>query len=104
MGVRMHSMSHDDEHLRKDAPKQPPGMARPARHNPEAYQGFEDQWAVLRHEVEEGEVMKQQDERVRVNWEQQSTNRDTDEEAISRQASFNALNSLEPEQHTVDIV
>src|SRR5436853_7391633 len=96
MGVRMHSMSDDDAHMRKDAPKQSPGMAKSAKHTPEEYQ---DQWAVLQHEVEED--LKQQDERVRENWEQQSTNRDTDEEAISSQTPFN---TLEPAQHHVDIV
>jgi len=100
MGVRMHSMSNDDEHMRKDAPKQLPGMAKPAKHIPEAHQGFEDQWAVLRHEVEV-EDMKEQDERVRANWEQRSTVRDTDDEAISPQTPFN---TIEPAQHTVDIV
>ena len=101
MGVRMHSMSHDDEHMRKDAPKQSPGMERSAKHTPETYSGFEDQWAVLRQEVEEEEYMKQQDERVRANWEQQSTFRDTDEEGISPHSPFT---TLEPAQNTVDIV
>src|ERR1700736_456324 len=99
MGVRMHSMSHDDAHMRKDAPKQLPGIARPpepARPTPEAYQELEDQWALLRHEVEVEDI-KQQDERVRANWEQQVT----DQEAISPQTSFS---TLEPAQHHVDIV
>jgi cell division protein FtsZ len=102
MGVRMHSMSHDDAHMRKDAPNQSAGMAKPAKHTPEAYQGFEDQWAVLRHEVEE-EDTKQQEEQVRANREreQRSTVRDTDEEAISPQTPFTTLESA---QHTVDIV
>src|SRR5689334_19944091 len=103
MGVRLHSMSHDDAHMHKDAPKQSPGMARP--HDPveptaEAYQELEEQWAVLRHEVEV-EDMKQQDDRVRANWEQQAIDRDTGEEVISPQTFFNAL---EPPQHHVDIV
>jgi cell division protein FtsZ len=93
-------MSHDDEHMRKDAPKQSSGMEKSARHTPETFSGFEDQWAVLRHEVEE-EYMRQQDERVRANWEQQSTFRDTDEEGISPHTPFT---TLEPAPLSVDIV
>src|SRR5947209_6612180 len=55
-----------------------------------------EQWAVLRHEVE-AEDIKHQDGRVRANWEQQVT----DQEAISPQTPFN---TLEPAQHHVDIV
>jgi cell division protein FtsZ len=58
----------------------------------------EDQWAVLRHEVEEG-YMKQQDERDQANWEQRSTVRDTDEEAIS-----SPFTEFESAQQSVDIV
>jgi len=66
-----------------------------ARVKPEVYEEQEDQWAILRHEVE-GEDM-QRLERVRLGREQ----RDTEEDTISSQSSFDALRQA---THTADIV
>jgi len=63
---------------------------------PDVYEEQDDQWAVLRHEVEV-EDMKRQDERVRSSWEQ----RDTEEDSIASQSS---LDELQQAQHHVDIV
>jgi cell division protein FtsZ len=62
----------------------------------DAYEEQEDQWAVLRHEVEV-EDMKQKDERAKVGREQ----RDTEEDTIFPQPS---IHRLEEERHHVDIV
>ncbi len=93
MGVRMQPMSHDDLYKRENAPTPWVGKAE-AR--PDVYEEQEDQWAVLRHEVE-GKDMKQRDERVRPGWDQ----RDTEESTDSSQSPFEAL--AQP-QHHVDIV
>src|SRR6266851_831902 len=85
MGVRMQSMSHDNAFKREKAPK-PDGRDNSGHGNsgaspygkPDVYEEQEDQWAVLRHEVEV-EDMKRQDERVRSSWEQ----RDTEEDSIT---------------------
>src|SRR5437867_4435145 len=82
-GVRMHSMSHNNRFRREIAPEQEPWIEMgEAKVN--MFQEQENQWAVLRHEVE-GRDMKLQDERVR--WER----RDTEEDAIVSQSSFEAL-------------
>ena len=67
-----------------------------ARGRPDAYEEQEEQWAILRHEVE-GEDMQRRLERVRSGREQ----RDTEEDTISSQSSFDALAQA---THTVDIV
>ncbi len=63
---------------------------------PEMYEEQEDQWAILRHEVE-GEDMQQRLERVQSGREQ----RDTEGDTISSQSSFDALRQA---THAVDIV
>ncbi len=93
MGVRMQPMSHDDRYKREITPDIWVGKAQ-AR--PDMFEEPEDQWAVLRHEVE-GKDMKQQDERVRSGWDQ----RDTEENADSSPSPFDALAAA---QHHVDIV
>src|SRR5712692_1171384 len=96
MGVRMQSMSHDNAFKREKAPK-PDGRDKSGPYaKPDVYEEQEDQWAVLRHEVEV-EDMKRQDERVRSSWEQ----RDTEEDSIASQSS---LDELQQAQHHVDIV
>jgi cell division protein FtsZ len=61
------------------------------------YEEQEDQWAILRHEVE-GEDMQQGLERVRSSSREQ---RDTEEDTIASQSSFDALTKA---TQTVDIV
>jgi cell division protein FtsZ len=67
-----------------------------ARVRPDVYEEQEDQWAILRHEVE-GEDMQRRLERVRSGTGQ----RDTEEDTISSQSSFDALTQA---TQTVDIV
>ena len=85
---------HEDANKREHAPQQWKGMAQP---KPEVHGMQEDQWAVLRHEVED-EDMKRQDERERSVWEQ----RDTEDDAITSQASSDA--EFEESPNHVDIV
>jgi cell division protein FtsZ len=98
-GGRMQFKSSDDAYKRELAPQEWTGMAHA---KPEVHVAQEDQWAVLRHEVE-GEGMRRQDERVerrergRPGWEQH----DTEDDAIAPQIAFNALAQV---QHHVDIV
>jgi len=88
------SMSHDNAFKRDRAPKQWAGKpeSRPA----DVYDEQEDQWAVLRHEVE-SEDAKRQDERVRPGW----NRRDTEEDVLPTQSP---LDALEQGLHHVDIV
>ncbi len=86
--------SHDDANKREQAPQQRQGMA-PGK--PDMYREQEDQWAVLRHEVEE-EDMRRQDELGRPAWGQ----RDTEDDAVSSQASLDDVLAEAPNQ--VDIV
>src|SRR5947209_2668897 len=88
------SMSHDNAFKRDIAPKQWAGkpQSRPA----DVYDEQEDQWAVLRHEVE-SEDAKRQDERVRPGW----NRRDTEEDVLPTQSP---LDALEQGLHHVDIV
>ncbi|HET9922093.1 MAG TPA: cell division protein FtsZ [Ktedonobacteraceae bacterium] len=93
----MQPMSHDNasrrEHERENTPEQWVGKAD-AR--PEVYERQEDQWAVLRHEVE-GEDMRWQAERTRQEWDQ----RDTGDDDLASQTSYG---ELERALHHVDIV
>lgn len=86
MGEYMQPLSHD-AHKRGNAPERARGRTRPEM----AQQ--EDQWAILRHEVEEEDMQQP----GRSGWEQ----RDTDEEAI---ASLSSLEDLSQASHKVDIV
>jgi len=87
----MPSGSHDA--YKRDMVSEP--WFEAARVAPDVYEEQEDQWAILRHEVE-GEDM-QRLERVRLGREQ----RDTEEDTISSQSSFDALRQA---THTADIV
>jgi len=89
----MQSMSHDNASKRDMAPKQWPGKSEV---RPDVYDEQEDQWAVLRHEVE-SEHVKRQDERNRSDWNQ----RDTEEDATPTQSPLDALKQALPH---VDIV
>ncbi|HJT55288.1 MAG TPA: cell division protein FtsZ [Ktedonobacteraceae bacterium] len=85
---------HEDANKREHAPQQSKGMAQK---KPDMYREQEDQWAVLRHEVED-EDMKRQAERSRPDWEQ----RNTEDDAIRSQAFLDAEYEEAPNQ--VDIV
>jgi cell division protein FtsZ len=95
MGVRMQSMFHDNasRRERENAPEQ---WADKADANPDMHRSQEDQWAVLRHEVE-GEKMKWQEERPRSGWGQRDTG---DDDLASRTTD----DMLEEALHHVDIV
>jgi cell division protein FtsZ len=80
MGVCMQSGSND-AYKRKLGSEQ---WFEQNRTQPDADAEQEDQWAILRHEVE-GVDMQRQGERMRSGWGDQ---RDTDEEAISSQSSY----------------
>jgi cell division protein FtsZ len=97
MGVRMQSMFHDNASRReREREKAPEQWAGKAEAHPDARRSQEDQWAVLRHEVE-GEKMKWQEERVQPGWGQ----RDTGDDGLAAQASYGML---EEALHHVDIV
>src|SRR5271167_725159 len=90
MGVCMLPKSPDDANKREIAPHQ--------RHEAKSdvFDQQEDQWAVLRHEVEM-EDMKQKHEQIRLGRGQ----RDTEEDAITPQSSVYLQQQT---QHHVDIV
>jgi len=91
----MQSKYHDDANKREPTPKQWPGMARP---EPDVYAEQDDQWAVLRHEVEV-EDMRWQEKRGGTDWEWEQ--RDTDEDTIATQMSYQEFEDAESQ---VDIV
>lgn len=91
----MQSKYHDDANKRGPTPKQWPGMARP---KPDVYAEQDDQWAVLRHEVEV-EDMRWQEKRGGSDWEWEQ--RDTDEDTIATQMSYQEFEDAESQ---VDIV
>src|SRR6266487_444944 len=93
IGGCMQSMSHDSASKRETAPKQ---WAGKPEGRPDVYAEQEDQWAVLRNEVE-AESVKIPDERIRPGWNQ----RDTEEDS---QPAQSPLDALERAQHHVDIV
>lgn len=92
MGMCMPSGSHDA--YKRDMASEP--WFEQATVSPDVYEEQEDQWAILRHEVE-GEDMQRRLERVRSGREQ----RDTEEDTISSQSSFDALKQA---THSADIV
>ena len=90
-----------DAYKRDSAPEQRAPRA-PAR--PDVYEQQEDQWAILRHEVEE-EDMQRKEDLMRSGWDR----RDTDGETFSALSSFDEFaqfrNELEQQgTHPVDIV
>src|SRR5258706_15048617 len=86
-------MSHDNAFHREQTPSEWAGKAA-AR--PDVYEEQEDQWAVLRHEVEV-EDMQRKNEPVRSDWDQ----RDTEDDTMSSSSPFM---DLEEAPHHVDIV
>src|SRR5215475_5433787 len=94
MGGCVQYKSHEDANKREHAPKQWKGMAQA---KPEVYAEQEDQWAVLRHEMED-EDMKRQEER---DWSVREQ-RDTEDDATTSQAALDA--ELEESPNHVDIV
>ncbi len=91
----MQSKFHENANQREQTPEQWSGMARP---KPDVYAEQDDQWAVLRHEVEV-EDMRWQEKRGGSDWEWEQ--RDTDEDAVSSQMSYSELEEAESQ---VDIV
>ncbi len=91
----MQSKYHDDANKREPTPKQWSGMARP---KPDVYAEQDDQWAVLRHEVEV-EDMRWQEGRGGTDWEWER--RDTDENTIATQMPYQEFEEAESQ---VDIV
>ena len=80
MGVRMQSMSHDNP-FQHEVPPQP--WVEKTAAKADVYEEHEDQWAVLRHEVEVVD-MQQQNEPVRSAWDQ----RNTEDDDTSPQSPF----------------
>ncbi len=72
------------------------GRASSNQVRPDVYEEQEDQWAILKHEVEE-DGMQRRAEKVRTGWEQ----RDTEENTIASQSSFDAFSQS---MENVDIV
>jgi cell division protein FtsZ len=92
LGMCMQPLPHNA--YKRDITPEP--WVEKVRVKSDVYEEQEDQWAVLRHEVE-GEDMREQDERVRANWDQ----RDTAEDVFPAQSPLDALADA---QHHVDIV
>jgi cell division protein FtsZ len=88
----MQPMSHD-AHKRDTTSEQ---WVEKAKIRPDVYDEPEDQWAVLRHEMEADQVPFQ-GERARANWDQ----RNTEEEEAAAQMLDDALSRAQPQ---VDIV
>src|SRR5258708_13339136 len=94
MGVCMQPMSHDG-YKREMTPEQ---WVEAAKSRPQVYEEQEDQWAVLRHEVE-GERMQGHEEHMRPAWDQ----RNTDADAVNTVAPTASFDDLTPPQPLVDI-
>jgi len=107
----MQSMSHDNAFQHEHTPQQwasnighagNAGKAGKADAQPDVYEEQEDQWAVLRHEVEVDQ-MQGQNEQVRSGWDQedQRDQRDTGDDTV---ASPSALDAVTQATQQVDIV
>ena len=104
----MQSMSHDNAFQHEHTPQQwasnigHAGKAGKADAQPDVYEEQEDQWAVLRHEVEVDQ-MQGQNEQVRSGWDQQDQRdqRDTGDDTVASPSAFDAVTQA-PQQ--VDIV
>lgn len=94
-GGRMQSKFHDNANQREQTPQRS-GMARP---KPDVYAEQDDQWAVLRHEVEIEDMRWQEKRGGAADWEWER--RDTDGDAVSSQMSYSELEDAESQ---VDIV
>jgi cell division protein FtsZ len=93
----MQSKFHDNANRREQTPRQWSGMARS---QPDMYAEQDDQWAVLRHEVEVDDMRRlEQKEGTASDWEWDQ--RDTGEDAISSEMSAYELEEAESQ---VDIV
>jgi cell division protein FtsZ len=93
-GVCMQPVSHNAHNAYKRETVSEQWIEQP-RIRPDVYEEPEDQWAILRHEVEE-EDMQRRVEQQRSHW----SRHDTNEEVISSQATTDALATT----HRVDIV
>lgn len=116
-GVHMQSSSHDNAFQHEPSLQQwvthvgsagNASNAGKADARPDVYEEQEDQWAVLRHEVEV-EQMQGQNEKIRSGWEQRESRnpedardqRDTGDDTVSRPSPFDMIEQS-PQQ--VDIV
>ncbi len=107
----MQSMSHDNAFQHEHTPQQwasnigHAGKAKKADAQPDRYEEQEDQWAVLRHEVEVEQMhqMQGQNEQVRSGWDQQDQRdqRDTGDDTVSSPSAFDAVTQATQQ---VDIV
>src|ERR1019366_4404882 len=95
MGVRMQQPMCHDAYQRVTDPEQ---WREKARTTPDAYEQG-DQWAILRHEVEDGSLPTPE-ERIGTTWEQRNTEEDTEKNRTIL-SEHDALNEA---QHHVDIV
>lgn len=93
---RMQPKFHEDANKREQSPQQWSGMARQKK--PDDYAEQDDQWAVLRHEVE-GEDMRWQEGQRGADWERDQ--RDTGDDAVSAQMPYDEFEDAESQ---VDIV
>lgn len=93
MGVCMQPMS--DDAYKRNMASEP--WRNKARQTPDVYEGQENQWAILRHEVAEG--TPEAAEPARANWDQ----RYTDGDSLSPQSPFD-FEAPEEAPHNVDIV
>ncbi len=84
-GVCMQPKSHD-AYKRDRASRASDQWIEQARIRSDVYEEAEDQWAVLRHEVE-GEALQRHEERLRTDWEE----RDTDGTAFSSVSPFDTF-------------
>src|SRR5579864_6277639 len=81
----MQPKSHEDANQRHNPPQPGMGTPRHVAHTPKQYPDQEDQWAVLRHEME-GE--EQREEQARGSRQADLDQRDTEEDAAASQAPF----------------
>lgn len=95
----MQRMSHDRENAYRREQAQQHWAGQSDADSPE-YDETENQWAVLRHEVEEGTVKQQHEEQVRAGW----SRRDTDDDAISPRSLFARQDELATQQVDIAVV
>src|SRR2546426_6747374 len=99
-GGRVQSKSQGDANKRKQNAK--PGLGKAQQSGSETDAGQEDQWAVLRHEVKEEEINRQE-KRERPRWDQRDTEDDRNAPTPQAQVSFQP-EAVEQTPNQVDIV
>jgi len=99
-GGRVQSKSQGDANKGKQTAK--PGLGKAHQSGFETDAGQEDQWAVLRHEVKE-EVINRQEDQERPGWDQRNTEDDDNAPTPQAQVSFQP-EPVEQTPNHVDIV